>query len=77
MSLPNAVWIVDRGLRGEAVGAAVVGGAERDAVVVEVDVAARLEREDLVAAGVGEDVAGPVGEAVQAARAHRSRRRRA
>ena len=54
-------------LGGEAVGASVVGGAEGDALVVEADVAARLEREDLVAAGVGEHVARPVGEAVQAA----------
>ena len=56
---------VDRGLGREPVGAAVVGGPERDAVVVEGHVAARLEGEDLVAAGVGEHVAGPVGEAVQ------------
>ena len=59
----------------EAVGAAVVGGAEGDAVVVEAHVAAGLEREHLVAAGVGEDVAVPAGEAVEAAERARSRRR--
>ena len=60
---------VDRRLGREAVRAAVVGGAEGDALVVEGHVAAGLEREDLVAAGVGEHVARPVGEAVQPAEA--------
>src|SRR3546814_10188616 len=50
-------------------GAAVVGGAEGDAVVVELHVAARVEREDLVAARVGEQVAVPVLEAVEPAHA--------
>ena len=59
MSLPNAVWTSARELGGEAVRASVVGGAEGDALVVPLDVATRLEREDLVAAGVGEDVARP------------------
>ena len=51
----------DAPLRREVVTAAVVGGAEGGAVVGDL----RLEREDLEATRVGEDVTAPVGEAVE------------
>ena len=53
---------VDGALGGEVVTAAVVGGRERGALVVDLG----LQREHLVAARVGEHVARPGGEAVQA-----------
>ena len=52
---------VDRRLRGQAVAGAVVDGAERHAVVVDL----RLQREDLEAARVGERQAVPAGEAAE------------
>ena len=52
-----------RALGGEPVGRAVVGRAEGDAVVVDL----RREREDLVPAGICEEVAAPRHEAVETA----------
>ena len=54
---------VDGPLGGEVVRTAVVGGGEGGALVVD----AGPEREHLVAAGIGQDVAPPVGEAVEPA----------
>ena len=56
---------LDGPLRGEHAGGAVVDGGEPGPVVVHL----RAQREDLVAARVGEHVPGPVGEAVDAAEA--------
>ena len=65
MSAPRRRWISAAALGGEALGAAVVDRAERHAVVV--DRSACRQREHLVAAGVGEDLAAPPGERVQPA----------
>ena len=63
MSAPRRSWIAHRALRGEPLQRSVVGGAEGHPVVVDLG----AQREHLKAAGVGEEVAGPAGEAVQAA----------
>ena len=65
MSAPSSSWVRDGGLRREAVRRAVVGAAERHAVVVDL----RVEREHLEAAGVGERQAVPAGEAAEPAEA--------
>ena len=73
MSAPSSSWVAtaDSGVRRWR--RAVVGRAERDAVVVDLG----LEREDLEAARVGERQAVPAGEPAEAAERRRRRRRRA
>jgi hypothetical protein len=58
---------VDGGLGCEAMEGAVVHRAERHAVVVHLDVPALVEREDLEPTGVGQEVAVPAHEPVEAA----------
>jgi hypothetical protein len=58
---PEALLDVDRALGRQAVGRAVVGGAESDSVIVDPG----TEGKDLVAPGVGQYQAVPAGEAVE------------
>ena len=66
MSEPSCAWIARRELGREALEVAVVDRAEGDALVVARDDRV-AEREDLEAAGVGQDRPVPGHEAVQAA----------